>query len=138
MPNSICGNLDNVGNDRLNLPVAGRQLRVVPGDATTVNLVLFFPFLDAIVVTPVGEWVSISFIISNLQSASAIAGNLILPSYLLTCILNYVHTSLLTYCPASSSDLAGPRPLLLWWPLPSPSLLTKSFSKLAFSSLSYF
>ena len=43
--------LDNVGDDRLNLPVAGRQIRVVPGDATTVNLVLFFPFLDAIIVT---------------------------------------------------------------------------------------
>ena len=43
--------LDNVGDDRLNLLVAGRQIRVAPGDATTVNLVLFFPFLDAIVVT---------------------------------------------------------------------------------------
>ena len=45
--------LDNVGDDRLNLPVAGKQLRVVPGDATllAVNLVLFFPFLDAIIVT---------------------------------------------------------------------------------------
>ena len=73
--------LDNVGDDRLNLPVAGRQIRVVPGDATTVNLVLFFPFLDAIVVTPVGEWVSKSFIISNLPSTSAIVGNLILPTY---------------------------------------------------------
>ena len=71
--------LDNVGDDRLNLPVAGKQLRVVPGDATTVNL--FFPFLDAIVVTPVGEWVSKSFIISNLPSTSAIVGNLILPTY---------------------------------------------------------
>ena len=37
--------LDNVGDDRLNLPVAGKQLRVVPGTSAIV-LVLILPTLS--------------------------------------------------------------------------------------------